>query len=116
MDFNYTASAMSTSGRGGDAETSYETLSKQYKETLATLVQVTEERDRFQAKFKDVSRELVQVKEEVRLTRKGKFDGEIEVRSATKTGYPFWHLVVVALVSFFVARVIQLSKNEFLSF
>jgi len=114
---NAVSSAPLSSSRGGDAESSYETLSKQYKETLATLVQVTEERDRFQAKFKDVSRELVQARDEVRSSRKGgKTDGVTEVSTVTKSGYPFWHLVVVAMVSFLVARVIQLSKNEFLSF
>jgi hypothetical protein len=108
-------------GRGhNDAETSYETLSKQYKETLATLVQVTEERDRFQAKFKDVSRELMQFKEDSRLSQKGgKFDGDFETQVTgvtTRSGYPLWQLVLVALVSFLVARMIQMSKTEFLSF
>jgi len=116
MDTN--ASAPRSAMRGADAESSnFETLSKQYKETLATLVQVTEERDRFQAKFKEMSRELMQLREESRSARKGgNLDSEFsQPTSIARTGYPFWHLIVVALVSFMVARILQMSKNDFLS-
>jgi len=107
--------AASQSYATSEAEVSYETLSKQYKETLAALVQVTEERDRFQQKFKEVSREMVQLKEDLRASSKGRAGGDVESLTMTKSGYQIWHLVLVAMVSFLVAKLMELSRNEILS-
>jgi hypothetical protein len=100
-------------GYRGEVEATFETVSKQLKETIAILVQVTQERDQFQSKFKEAAKELQFLKEDSRTNRKnGKFDLDLESSTISKSGYQLWHLIIVALVSFLVARLIQFSKNE----
>ena len=100
--------------KSGEGDLNYDTLARQYKETLATLVQVTEERDRFQQKFKELGREIAQLREDARSTSKsGRSLGDGgESLAMVKSGYQIWHLVLVAMVSFLVAKLMEFSRTS----
>ena len=94
-----------------DIDKKYEKLSQDYKETLAILVTVTEERDRFQTKYREVTNELMKFKNSVRT------ENIDQVSPIIKTaGYQHWHLFLVAILSFLIARLIQFPKSEVLGF
>lgn len=94
-----------------DAELSFESLKTQHKDTLALLVSVTEERDRYQAKCSDLTKELSQLKEDARTSKTSGGDSTVVGSSIQQ-----WHLLLVAILSFLLARLVQISKPELMSF
>ena len=73
-----------------------------YKDLLTLLVQVTDERDRFQSSYKDASKELMALKE---AAKKG--GGSVAVKSAAVATYQVWHLLLVAVVAFVAGRLVS---------
>jgi hypothetical protein len=76
---------------------------QRYKELLTLLVQVTDERDRFQTSYKDATKELMALKNSL----KGR-ENSGSVKTVNAAGaYQLWHLLLVCVVTFIVARLVS---------
>ena len=75
----------------------------QYKALLNLVVQVTEERDRYQAAYREASKELA-----MRSMRPmGDGAASTSVAASGRGGYHLWHLLLVAVVSLLVSRLLM---------
>ena len=79
---------------------------EKYKELLNLVVQVTDERDRYKTNFKEASKELMALKDQQRSRRGSDADADVVAHVASGGAFAVWHLLLVAIVSFLIARIV----------
>ncbi len=100
-------------------------LTLKYKELLNIVMQVTDERDRYKASFKEAARELLTLKETVNAksvlsTPVAKSGSGFAIQEKHKISenmqmgrFSLWHLLVVGIISFLVARLFNAIQQSF---